>query len=327
MTSSQATGAPGMTVRRRWLVKLEGGGLLVVDGDAELRELLRRQQVTFESQVYEISSGPRAVGDVLEIAQPPSPELESEPPIRQPRVRMETRSPDRVKLSEELAVLNRPLDDEVEYYDEGERSRAKPVLAAMLVIAALGGAGYRWLAQRHHADDHAAAAPSPEAEAGSATSGEPGEAAPEGDPPMPATAGEGPSAAPPAATSSPSSRLRKPYHEVLAEADRLLENGRSRRAEELYHEVLAARPGDAAALTGLAYVQLDRGRIPDAVSTFKQALGHDERYTPALFGLGEAYREQGRRDLAVQAFQAYLAREPAGRDAAAARRQIQQLSP
>jgi len=337
MSSSKSAGTTGLARKRRWLVQVEGGGFRLVEGDARLHDLVRQQQVTLQSQVYEISSGPRAVGDVLEAAQLLPPEPESEPPIRQPQLRAETRSPERVKLSEELALLNRPLEDEVEYYDEVPRGRTKTLFAAAMVVAALGGAGYPFLVQRHRADDAAApattglpvapSAASPPAEAGSSTSGESREAEPEGDPPVPPAAAAGKPAAPLGATSSPATRSGKPYQELLAEADRLLENGRSHRAEELYREALTDRPGDAAALTGLAYIQLDRGRIPDAVSTFKQALGHDEGYAPALFGLGEAYREQGRRDLAVQAFEAYLARQPSGRDAAAARRQIQQLSP
>jgi hypothetical protein len=155
------------------------------------------------------------------------------PPIRQPHFAVETRSPERIKLSEELAVLNRPLEEEVEYYDPVPRSRAKPVVAVVMVLA-LGGAGYSLLAQRHRAaDDHAAdrsmrqgeqvsaigaprsasagnavvptkapatepvptpapvapIAPGPTAEAGSSTSGTPGELEPEGDPPPPAARG------------------------------------------------------------------------------------------------------------------------------------------
>lgn len=81
---------------------------------------------------------------------------ESEPPIRRPRLQVETRSPERIKLSEELAVLNRPLEDEIEYYDEVPRSRAKPVFAAVMVLAVIGGAGYLF-GQRHRTDDNAAA--------------------------------------------------------------------------------------------------------------------------------------------------------------------------
>ena len=85
-------------------------------------------------------------------------EEESEPPIRRPHLQMETRSPERVKLSEELAILNRPLEDEVEYYDEVPPSRAKPALAVVAALAALAGAGYL-LAQRDRADDNATARP------------------------------------------------------------------------------------------------------------------------------------------------------------------------
>jgi hypothetical protein len=77
------------------------------------------------------------------------------PPIRQPQFQVETRSPERIKLSEELAVLDRPLEEEIEYYDPVPRSRAKPVVAVVMVLA-LGGAGYSLLAQRHRADDRAA---------------------------------------------------------------------------------------------------------------------------------------------------------------------------
>jgi hypothetical protein len=89
----------------------------------------------------------------------PVAEEEAEPPIRRPHLHVETRSPERVKLSEELAILNRPLEDEVEYYDEAPPSRAKPVFAVVAVLAAIGGAGYLLLGQSHRADDNAAAPP------------------------------------------------------------------------------------------------------------------------------------------------------------------------
>ena len=163
---------------------------------------------------------------------------QSEPPIRQPHLQAETRSPERVKLSEELAILNRPLEDEVEYYDEVPRSRAKPVFAAVMVLAVIGGAGYLF-GQRHRADHDAVAppirqgeqasstgaslsasaataakAPATEpvptrapvagaaAEAGSGASRPPGELEPEGDPPVPSAAVAGNPAKPPGTKSS-----------------------------------------------------------------------------------------------------------------------------
>jgi hypothetical protein len=179
-------------------------------------------------------------------AKPVAKVEESEPPIRQPRLQVETRSPERIKLSEELAVLNRPLADEVEYYDEVPRSRAQPVFAAVMVLAVIGGAGYLF-GQRHRADHNAVAPPmrqgeqasstgaslsasagtavvpakapatepvptrapiapiaaSPAAEAGSSTSGTPGDLDPEGDPPGPSAAAAGRHAPRPGTKSSP----------------------------------------------------------------------------------------------------------------------------
>jgi hypothetical protein len=85
------------------------------------------------------------------------PAEESEPPIRQPHFQVETRSPERVKLSEELAILNRPLEDEVEYYDEVPPRHGKWLLAVVTVLAAIAGAGYLLLAQRHRPDDNTTA--------------------------------------------------------------------------------------------------------------------------------------------------------------------------
>ena len=134
-----------------WLIEIAGCEIHLVGSDAELRNLLRRRPVTGETQVYEVGARPRALQNVPELARLLPQAADSEPPIRQPRPRLETRSPERAKLSEELAVLNRPLEDEVEYYDEVRRSRAKPVFAAVMFVAALAGAGYLLLAQRDRA--------------------------------------------------------------------------------------------------------------------------------------------------------------------------------
>jgi hypothetical protein len=171
--------------------------------------------VTAETQVYEIGAGPRALRDIPELARLLAQIEDSEPPIRQRHVRLETRSPERVKLSEELAVLNRPLADEIEYYDEVPRWRGSRVLVVLLVLAALGCAGYLLFGPRHGGDDNAAAgapvvppavpaiapvparapaAPLPQpppiearpaAKAAPRTPPEPVEAEPEGDPPLP----------------------------------------------------------------------------------------------------------------------------------------------
>jgi cytochrome c-type biogenesis protein CcmH/NrfG len=94
----------------------------------------------------------------------------------------------------------------------------------------------------------------------------------------------------------------------------------------VYHKALALKPTGGEALTGLGYAQLDRGKTAQAGALFNQVLEREHTNAPALFGLGEVYREQGRRDFAVQTFRQYLKLKPSGRDADIARRQIQQLT-
>jgi hypothetical protein len=145
------TGAVGRAGPRRWLIEIAGGESHLVGSDEELRDLVRRRQVTGETRVYEIGAGPHALRSIPELAHLLPDAEESEPPIRRPHLQLETRSPERIKLSEELAILDRPLEDEIEYYDEAPRSRAKPALVVLMILAALGG-GYLLLTQRHRAD-------------------------------------------------------------------------------------------------------------------------------------------------------------------------------
>ena len=111
--------AGAATPAQLWLIEIAGCEIHLVGSDAELRNLLRRRPVTGETQVYEVGARPRALQNVPELARLLPQAADSEPPIRQPRPRLETRSPERIKLSEELAVLNRPLEDEVEVLRRG----------------------------------------------------------------------------------------------------------------------------------------------------------------------------------------------------------------
>ena len=85
----------------------------------------------------------------------------SEPPIRPPEpldrnapVRGESpipsdyRSPERAMLSQELAILNRPLEDEIEYYDEVPHRRWPKRIPIVLALAAAAGVAYLFAAPR-----------------------------------------------------------------------------------------------------------------------------------------------------------------------------------
>ena len=115
------------------------------------------------------------------------------------------------------------------------------------------------------------------------------------------------------------------YDCLVAEADRLLEHGQPAKAEKLYNQALAGKPDGVAALTGTAYVLLDRQRHLKAIETFRRVLDAQPTYGPALFGIAESYRARGDAVLALAAYRQYLSISPSGADAPAARRQIKDL--
>jgi tetratricopeptide (TPR) repeat protein len=158
-------------------------------------------------------------------------------------------------------------------------------------------------------------------------------AAPAPPPPPPAAEAPAPeakkpsAAAPPAkpAAEVPAAAPPRTYEKLVADADHALENGQTAKAQKLYDEALRLQPNGVAAMTGSAYVLMDKRRPLAAIGLFKQALSNAPHYAPALFGLGEAYRSQGDAAQAIEAYKHYLEQSPTGTDAPAARRQIKEL--
>lgn len=152
----------------------------------------------------------------------------------------------------------------------------------------------------------------------------PGAPPPPGEAPAEGAAGNLPSEAGAGAKPSPASRGAA-YDRLVAEGDKLLENGQTNRAERLYMQALTTKPDGVGALTGTAYVFLDRGHTQKAMETFLRALALDPRHGPAIFGLAEAYRAQGDPGTALNTYRRYLSVSPNGTDAPAARRQVHDL--
>lgn len=115
------------------------------------------------------------------------------------------------------------------------------------------------------------------------------------------------------------------YDRLVAEGDRLQNDGRTAAAEERYRAALAARPNGAEALTGLGYVEIDRRSYGGAISRFRQALQSNPNFSDAYIGLGEAYASQSRYAQALEAYNRYLEVNPGGSRASMARRQIESL--
>lgn len=115
------------------------------------------------------------------------------------------------------------------------------------------------------------------------------------------------------------------YDKMVSDADRLLENGATDRALNLYERALKLQPNGVDALTGMAYAALDKERVGLAIGYFERALTQAPSYGPAMFGLAEALRTQGQEARALEGYRRYLQINAAGADAPAARRQLRLL--
>lgn len=165
-----------------------------------------------------------------------------------------------------------------------------------------------------------AAAPPPPAAAPSPAAAPAARPASPPDEPAPVASGARPTR--PAAAEAPRARS---YEQLVADGDRALENGSTGRAQKLYEDALRLQPNGVAAMTGTAYVLLDKQKPLAAIDMFKRALSNAPGFPQALFGLGEAYRSQGSPTQAVEAYKRYLEAAPGGSDAPAARRQLREL--
>lgn len=133
------------------------------------------------------------------------------------------------------------------------------------------------------------------------------------------------SGAGPARPQASAGAIPRDYDRLVAEGDRLQNEGRTAAAEERFRAALTARPAGAEALTGMGYVELDRRNYASALSRFRQALAANGSYSDAYIGMGEAYASQSRYEQALEAYQRYLSVNPSGSRASMARRQIESL--
>jgi len=95
------------------------------------------------------------------------------------------------------------------------------------------------------------------------------------------------------------------YDRLLAKANTLAESNCTK-AMDLFAKALEQKPNGVEALTGMGYCHIDAKQFASAFSKFRAALAVSSRYEPALWGVGEAYQQQGRKEQAIEAFKAYL---------------------
>jgi tetratricopeptide (TPR) repeat protein len=143
--------------------------------------------------------------------------------------------------------------------------------------------------------------------------------APEAPAPMPAAVAPAPPPEPSRAPPAPT------YEALLERADALHARGKAEAALELYGRAHELRPDGVEPLTGRGLCLLDLESAPAAEDAFEDALALDERHGPAIMGLAEALRAQGRVARALEYYQKYLGLFPDGPAAATARTNLQRL--
>jgi Flp pilus assembly protein TadD len=356
-----------------WVVDLGAGDLRLVQGDAALKELVRTHRLPRDARVYELSAASRTLSEIPGIdaafeaqraseavnaapAPAPPPEIEPAPPpaMAPPPAPIEPVAEHHERsVDHELKLLDRPFEDDTEYFEDPPRSRWLPLAGIAALLALFVGGGYVLFhtGRRAHPQSSppetapvAVTAP-PSADLTNVAAPPKATSAPVerplGDPPVapspapkemtvapapaPKAAAVAPSPAPQEAVVAPAPPSSS-YSDRVAEGKRLFEKGHGRKAEALFEEALSEKPDGIEALVGLAYAQLDRGKMSEAVSSFKRAVDQDHDYAPAVFGLAEGYRQQGNRRAALATFKKFLTLEHSGGDADIARRLIDELS-
>ena len=157
--------------------------------------------------------------------------------------------------------------------------------------------------------------------------------------PIPATTPKTTATPPPVAANPPSGKPVTPekppekleesndYGKLIAQGDRLSENGHAKEARKLYDRALTVRPNGLEAIMGLGYCDLDGEKFSSAVDHFKRALALSPSYGDAIIGLAEAYKLRGDRHEALGWYKQYLSSQPNGPKATMAKNNIRDLEP
>lgn len=131
--------------------------------------------------------------------------------------------------------------------------------------------------------------------------------------------------APEAPKPEPKPEPKKSYESLMSQADRLREREKPEAALDLYGQAHEMKPTRAEPLAGRGLALLDMGNHLAAAAAFEESLKFNGRYGPAIMGMAESLRLQGKNDQAIEYYQKYLDVLPNGVDAAVARNNIERL--
>ncbi|MEW6734428.1 MAG: tetratricopeptide repeat protein [Acidobacteriota bacterium] len=94
---------------------------------------------------------------------------------------------------------------------------------------------------------------------------------------------------------------------LVTKAERLVDQGEVKRAQELYLKALEIQPQLASARLGLGYLLLELGDYDNAAQEFQQAVTYTPKDSQAILNLGVAFYRGGRIDEAIKQYENALA--------------------
>lgn len=118
---------------------------------------------------------------------------------------------------------------------------------------------------------------------------------------------------------------KKTFEWYLAQADRLRERDKPEASLDLYGKAAELKPNRVEPITGKGLALLDMANPSAAEATFEAALKLNARYGPAIMGMAEVCRIQGKTQKAIEFYERYLEVLPNGAEAAVARNSLERL--
>jgi predicted Zn finger-like uncharacterized protein len=118
---------------------------------------------------------------------------------------------------------------------------------------------------------------------------------------------------------------KKTFDYYLAQGERLRDREKAAQALDMYGLAHDLKPERVEPVAGKGLALLDMANPSAAEAAFEEALKLNNRYGPAIMGIAEAFRMQGKNEKAVEFYQRYLDVLPNGSEAAVARNSIERL--
>jgi predicted Zn finger-like uncharacterized protein len=117
----------------------------------------------------------------------------------------------------------------------------------------------------------------------------------------------------------------KSFDFYLERADALRDAEKPQAALNWYGRAADLKPDSVEPLVGRGFALFDLGQLLPAEASFEQALRVNGKYGPAIMGMAEVLKAQGKKDEALKFYQRYLDEHPTGSEANVARNAIERL--